>query len=302
VVHAYAFSSTVALNLLARAGVRDVRSLGVDGGKSYSNDFQDLAKKTLLAAGQNSYDLQFQGVADTISSGRITFVPLDIGAPIRIFIDGARDEPLAARVLADSIRRRASISVEMVESEAHAQVTVGARSLVRGDIRDLQGLIRERSPVAHRLDESSWPALVELDRAASPWKVANAPLVEEWCTELLAGIERGAIHRSDVVAEVESGGVRGSLLAQIERRLPDPLCLPPELLATEGPTRRIGRRWLAARARYVWQRSRVKIMADKFRLRDWSDPVDVADFFVKLKLRLGKRGWRGDGREQGRKL
>ncbi|MGH8609963.1 MAG: hypothetical protein ACREX9_21900, partial [Gammaproteobacteria bacterium] len=49
VVRVKYFSAEAALNLLATAGVRCVRSLGVDGGASYSAAFSDLSDKTLLA-------------------------------------------------------------------------------------------------------------------------------------------------------------------------------------------------------------------------------------------------------------
>ena len=59
------FSSEAALNLLTMAGVRQVRSLGIDGGADYSRDFADLKEKTLLANSRSSFNKQFEEIAKT---------------------------------------------------------------------------------------------------------------------------------------------------------------------------------------------------------------------------------------------
>lgn len=112
-IRAHGFSSTAALNLLAEAGVRTVRSLGVDGGGQYSADFADLAGKTLLAAGQASYDMQFKEIAMTIQTNEVDFAPLDVETPIVIYVGTAEEQMLAVRVLEYSIRQHASMSVRV---------------------------------------------------------------------------------------------------------------------------------------------------------------------------------------------
>jgi hypothetical protein len=113
VVHATYFSAEAALDLLALAGVRRVRSLGVDGGASYSAAFGDLARQTLLANGQPGFDLQFQGMARTIHGTGVDFAPLDQPSPILACVLSAERTALADRVLEYSIRRHSSMSVRV---------------------------------------------------------------------------------------------------------------------------------------------------------------------------------------------
>lgn len=114
VVQATYFSAEAALNLLALAGVRRVRSLGVDGGSAYSRAFEDLQNSTLLANGRPSFDLQFAGFARTILRTGVDFAPLDLPAPARVYVAHTSDEALPAAVLHHSVRRHCSLSVELV--------------------------------------------------------------------------------------------------------------------------------------------------------------------------------------------
>lgn len=84
VVHAEFFSAEAALDLLALAGVSEVRSLGVDGGTEYSVEFEDLKSKTLLACGQESFDKQFKGFARTIRITGVDYAPLNVEFPVPI--------------------------------------------------------------------------------------------------------------------------------------------------------------------------------------------------------------------------
>jgi hypothetical protein len=107
------FSAEAAINLLAKAGVRQIRSLGVDGGASYSNDFDDLKDKTLLANKWKSFDRQFAEIARTILATGIDYAPLDIESPIHIFVAATEAQMLSVKVLEYSIRKHASMSVEV---------------------------------------------------------------------------------------------------------------------------------------------------------------------------------------------
>ena len=107
------FSAEAALNLLAGAGVRLIRSLGVDGGASYSDDFDDLKDKTLLANKWKSFDRQFAEIARTILTTGIDYAPLDIESPIRIFVATTEAQMLSVRVLEYSIRKHASMGVDV---------------------------------------------------------------------------------------------------------------------------------------------------------------------------------------------
>ncbi|MFN2565741.1 MAG: hypothetical protein ABR499_12155 [Gemmatimonadaceae bacterium] len=113
VVPAPYFSAEAALSLLALAGAREVRSLGVDGGSSYSREFGDLRDKTLLNNGHKSFDTQFQGFARTIMQTGIDYAPLGIESPIRIFVGSTPAQMLAVKVLEYSVRKHASMSVEV---------------------------------------------------------------------------------------------------------------------------------------------------------------------------------------------
>jgi hypothetical protein len=107
------FSAEAALNLLAAAGVRTVRSLGVDGGSSYSGRFQDLAGTTRLANGRASFDRQFESIAATIARTGIDFAPLDAESPVRVFVGATEPQLLPTRVLEYSIRRHASMTTQV---------------------------------------------------------------------------------------------------------------------------------------------------------------------------------------------
>jgi hypothetical protein len=114
VVQATYFSAEAALSLLALAGARRVRTLGVDGGTDYSSDFDDLRQKTLLANGRASFDLQFEGFARTILGTGVDVAPLNVPSPVRIYVAHTPAEMLPVAVLRHSIRRRASLSVEFL--------------------------------------------------------------------------------------------------------------------------------------------------------------------------------------------
>ena len=114
VVRARYFSAEAALNLLTTAGVRRVRSLGVDGGRSYSSEFEDLKDKTLLANTRSSFDEQFQEIARTLMNTNVDFAPLDIESPVRVYVATTEAQMVAVKVLEHSIRRHASMTTRVV--------------------------------------------------------------------------------------------------------------------------------------------------------------------------------------------
>jgi hypothetical protein len=145
VVEATYFSAEAALNLLAMAGVRQVRSLGVDGGAAYSGAFEDLRGSTLLANGRASFDLQFEGFARTILRTGVDFAPLDRRTPARVYVAHDPNEVLQLQVLEHSIRRRASLTVQTIPVspggphpiEKGDAVVLSARAQVLADLRPL---------------------------------------------------------------------------------------------------------------------------------------------------------------------
>lgn len=107
------FSVEAALNLLATAGARQVRTLGIDGGATYSARFQDLNDTTLLANARSGFDEQFQEIARTIRTTGILCGPLDMEVPARVYVGSTEAQMLAVKVLEFSIRKHASLSVEV---------------------------------------------------------------------------------------------------------------------------------------------------------------------------------------------
>jgi hypothetical protein len=104
VVQARYFSAEAALSLLALAGARRVRSLGVDGGASYSATFLDLSDVTRLNNKHATYDLQFQGLARTIMTTGVDYAPLDIPSPVKVFVGSQPEQCLSVKVLEYSIK------------------------------------------------------------------------------------------------------------------------------------------------------------------------------------------------------
>jgi hypothetical protein len=111
------FSAEAALNILAFAGARTIRSLGIDGGRGYSSSFQDLEQETMLANGRESFDVQFAEIDAIVNKQNLDYAPLNADAdssdaPMRVCV-GADDSQLeAAAVLEHSIRKHASRPVE----------------------------------------------------------------------------------------------------------------------------------------------------------------------------------------------
>lgn len=108
------FSAEAAINLLASCGVTTIRTLGVDGGTSYSQSFSHLNDITLLSNGRESFDKQFSEIAKTIMSFNIDLAPLNIQSPVKIYVATTEAQMLSVKVLEYSIRKHASMSVEVI--------------------------------------------------------------------------------------------------------------------------------------------------------------------------------------------
>jgi hypothetical protein len=326
------FSAEAALSLLALAGARQVRSLGVDGGASYSREFAHLRDKTLLNNGHQSFDTQFQGFARTMMQTGVDYAPLNIESPIRVFVGAAPPQMLAVKVLEYSIRKHASMSVEVFPlfqarleypMPKHAAnrprtpfsfqrfvipslkgfrgraIYVDSDMQVFRDIRELwilpfngADLLAAREPgdsgrrpqfsvmlldcerlrwnlteivarldsgeldyeklmyrmaVAEKIDaaiDSHWNSLERYeegktallhytDMNTQPWLSRANKLNYLWTRDLLEAIERGAITRDYVAAEVTAGHVRPSLLYQVDHRLEDTALLPASARALD---------------------------------------------------------------------
>lgn len=107
------FSSEAAINLLAHCGVKKIRTLGIDGGTQYGKIFSHLSDRTLLTNGRKTFNRQFSQMAKTIMSTGVDLAPLDIESPIKVFVATTEVQMLAVKVLEYSIRKYASMSVEV---------------------------------------------------------------------------------------------------------------------------------------------------------------------------------------------
>jgi hypothetical protein len=107
------FSAEAAIRLLATEEVPVIRTLGIDGGASYSAQFSDLSEKSLLSNKRSSFDMQFQELAGIIMDTGTDLAPLDIESPVRVYIATTEDQMLSVRVLEYSIKKHASMSVKV---------------------------------------------------------------------------------------------------------------------------------------------------------------------------------------------
>lgn len=112
VIAVHYFSAEAAVGILAAMGVRTVRTLGIDGGRQYSNRFQDLNRSTCLANGQPSFDNQFLPLHRVVKETAMDFGPLV--EPIRVYVGTDDSQMVGLRVLEHSIRKFASRPVEVV--------------------------------------------------------------------------------------------------------------------------------------------------------------------------------------------
>ena len=106
-------SAEAVLRMLAMAGARRVRSLGIDGGATYAEEFADLKDKTLLKSGHPNFDGQFTAMAQIIAQTGIDYAPLDVESPVRVYVGTGPEQMLAVKVLEYSIRKHASMTVEV---------------------------------------------------------------------------------------------------------------------------------------------------------------------------------------------
>jgi len=169
-VEATFFSAEAALSLLALAGARTIRSLGVDGGATYSPDFRDLVDRTLLRNGNPHFDLQFEGFARTIARTGVDFGALNLASPVRVYVAADEGDRLPLAVLEHSLRARASLSTAWppLSPGAPLPVPVGGLGLIAppgalflSDVRRLWTLPVDSSEARLWLDAGA-PDRVEL--------------------------------------------------------------------------------------------------------------------------------------------
>ena len=104
------FSADAVVALLAYSGVKQIKSIGIDGGVDYASNFN---KDTLLANGRPSFDIQFQAIAKTILKTGVSYMPISEKEPIKVYVGTAPEQMLAVKVLEYTIKKHASTAVEV---------------------------------------------------------------------------------------------------------------------------------------------------------------------------------------------
>lgn len=108
IVWASFFSAEAVVNLLAKLGVKQIRTLGVDGGKGQASNFSDLQN-----INQNGYDAEWSGIRKSIRKYSLDYSPLGIESPIRIFVGAGDQQLIPGLVLKHSIEKHATMSVNV---------------------------------------------------------------------------------------------------------------------------------------------------------------------------------------------
>lgn len=114
------FSAEVPYALLGMAGVKKIRSIGVDGGNNYAKCFDSA---DLLANRRESFKKQFDGIARSVMTYDLDAAPLGLDAPIRVYVAVTEEQLLSAKVLKYSIQKHSSMTTKIVfmhDSGIHA--------------------------------------------------------------------------------------------------------------------------------------------------------------------------------------
>ncbi len=196
------FSSEAALRILALMGVRTVRSLGIDGGRSYASTFRHLEASTLLANGAQAFDLQFERIAAVVEEFDLDFRPAV--EPVPVVIDGSERDLVAIRVLEYSLRKAASEPLDVqlrIGRPAADAAENGSRtvhlppdSLVLGDIA------------------AGEPELLRYpDPDTQPWRSDEHPLADIWMEWYREAVAVGAVPPDEVERLIAAGAVKPSL-------------------------------------------------------------------------------------------
>lgn len=110
-IRVWYFSAEAALDALGHMGVKQVRTLGIDGGTQYAATFDSLDAATRLANGQPSFSRQARLLRDIAEHHGMDVRPLH--ETMRVFVGVDESQLLAAEVLEHTIRRFASGPVEV---------------------------------------------------------------------------------------------------------------------------------------------------------------------------------------------
>jgi lipopolysaccharide biosynthesis glycosyltransferase len=108
------FSGDVIVGVLAAAGVKNIKLVGVDGGNTYADSFVDLNQKTLLVNGRESFDIQFSRIRFHIMENDLNYSHILDDYPIKVYVATTEAQMLATKVLEYSIKKYSSKPVDLI--------------------------------------------------------------------------------------------------------------------------------------------------------------------------------------------
>ena len=132
-------SSGLLYNLLKSIKASEIRTIGIDGGLEYAQDFEKYENRKLTTSHKN-FNEQFQDIANTIFKSRILSGPLDMNLPINIYVGCEPEQEIAFDVLNYSIKKYSSISTNV--TKLHEEVF--SRGLTIGELDKEEN--QERTP------------------------------------------------------------------------------------------------------------------------------------------------------------
>ena len=103
------FSVEAVFNILGELGVKDVKSLGIDGGRLLSSDFAEINFQAALPNNRVTYNRQFKEIRKIVNRHNITYEPLV--EPLRIFCGTDESQRVATRVLEYSINKNTTSAI-----------------------------------------------------------------------------------------------------------------------------------------------------------------------------------------------
>lgn len=112
-VNAVYFSAEAVFDIFKKVGIKQIKSLGIDGQTGYSDLLQNVKKESHLVNKQKSFNKQFSRLAEIIFKSGITHTQLKDNSPIKIYIGCTRRELLPAKVLKYSIEKHSHISTDI---------------------------------------------------------------------------------------------------------------------------------------------------------------------------------------------
>lgn len=104
------FSAEVPFYLLGMFGIKELYSVGIDGGCAYNQNF---CSETLLANGRTSFDAQFDEIINSIEKFDLVYSPIDARYPVKVYVGSQEEQMLSVKVLEYSIKKRTKVAVEV---------------------------------------------------------------------------------------------------------------------------------------------------------------------------------------------